>query len=301
MVKHKKYYKQKTHKRQGKKRSQEKVNKINAKTPYDFKGRHLTPYGGLLPLAAMLEKLKFKELVDNTLTIKRIPHSMNNYQFILALLIAVYIGFSRLAHLLHIASDPIITGILKFNKLPVQSTFWRFLQSLRIFNVQQLEKINVVMMARVWEALNLSFSRITIDTDTTVNTVYGKQMGAKKGYNPKNKGKRSYQPILSFIAQTGEFIGGKQRKGDRPTGEEVAKHLREVFESIPKRCKRIFARADAGFYCNEAIKVYLEYKVLFVVVAQKTPALIIQTSYESYQISLILFLSMKHKRGRGIL
>lgn len=283
MVKHKKHYKQKSRKRQGKKRGQERVNKINAKTPYDFKGRHLTPYGGLLPLVSMLEKLKFKGLIEKELTIKRIPHSMNNYQFILSILIAIYIGFSRLAHLVYIASDPIITGILKVNRLPVQSTFWRFLQSLRIFNVKQLEKINAEMMARVWEALNLSFSRITIDTDTTVNTLFGKQMGAKKGYNPKNKGKKSYQPILSFIAQTGEFIGGKQRKGDRPTGEEVAKHLREVFESIPKRCKRIFARADAGFYCKEAIRIYREYKVLFVVVAQKTPALITQLYHASWQ------------------
>jgi hypothetical protein len=283
MVKHEKHYKQKAHKRQAKKRSLAEVKKISAKTPYDFKGRHLTPYGGLLPLVALLEKLKFKELIDNSLTIKRIPHAMSNYQFILSILIAIYIGFSRLAHLVYIASDPIITGILKVTRLPVQSTFWRFLQSLRIFNVTQLEKINTVMMARVWEALNLSFSHITIDTDTTVNTVYGKQMGAKKGYNPKKKGKKSYQPIFSFIAQTGEFIGGKQRKGDRPTGEEVAQHLREVFESIPKQCKRIFARADAGFYCKEAIAVYREYKVLFAVVAQKTTALIDQLYRTSWQ------------------
>lgn len=37
---------------------------------------------------------------------------------------------------------------------------------------------------------------VTIDTDTTVHTVYGRQMGARRSYNPNNKGKRSYQPIL---------------------------------------------------------------------------------------------------------
>ncbi len=101
----------------------------------------------------MFKKLKFKELGDKVITIKRIPYSMSNYQFILSILIAIYIGFSRLTHLVYIESDPIITGILKVNKLPVQSTFWRFLQSLRIFNLMQLEKINAEMMARVWEAL----------------------------------------------------------------------------------------------------------------------------------------------------
>jgi hypothetical protein len=32
-------------------------NKINACTPYDFNGKNLTPYGGLLPVITMLEKL----------------------------------------------------------------------------------------------------------------------------------------------------------------------------------------------------------------------------------------------------
>ena len=38
-------------------------NKIGASTPYDFEGRNLTAYGGLLPVATMLEKLGFQQLV----------------------------------------------------------------------------------------------------------------------------------------------------------------------------------------------------------------------------------------------
>ena len=39
-------------------------NKINASTPYDFNGKNLTPYGGLLPVITMLEKLGFQSLVE---------------------------------------------------------------------------------------------------------------------------------------------------------------------------------------------------------------------------------------------
>ena len=39
-------------------------NKINASTPYDFSGKNLTPYGGLLPVITMLEKLGFQSLVE---------------------------------------------------------------------------------------------------------------------------------------------------------------------------------------------------------------------------------------------
>ena len=48
-------------------------NKINASTPYDFNGKNLTPYGGLLPVITMLEKLGFQSLVEQTVTSKRIP------------------------------------------------------------------------------------------------------------------------------------------------------------------------------------------------------------------------------------
>jgi hypothetical protein len=45
-----------------------KPNKINANTTYDFAGKNLTPYGGLFPVAVMLEKLKFQQLIEETLT-----------------------------------------------------------------------------------------------------------------------------------------------------------------------------------------------------------------------------------------
>jgi hypothetical protein len=51
------------------------------------------------------------------------------------------------------------------------------------------------------------------DTDTTVHTLYGQQMGGRKGYNPKNRGKRSYQPMLTFLAETREYIAGELRNG----------------------------------------------------------------------------------------
>jgi len=38
--------------------------KIGAATSYDFKGSNLTPYGGLLPVVTMLEKLGFQELIE---------------------------------------------------------------------------------------------------------------------------------------------------------------------------------------------------------------------------------------------
>jgi hypothetical protein len=109
-----------------------KPNKISASTPYDFDGKNLTPYGGLLPVITMLEKLGFQALVEQTLTSKRVPRAMDLYRFVLGIVLDLYIGFPRLNQLRFIARDPILTGILKVTKLPVQSTFWRFVNALHL-------------------------------------------------------------------------------------------------------------------------------------------------------------------------
>ena len=54
-------------------------NKIGSSTPYDFAGRNLTAYGGLLPVATMLEKLGFQQLLEETLTVKRVTRAMSMY------------------------------------------------------------------------------------------------------------------------------------------------------------------------------------------------------------------------------
>ena len=72
--------------------------KIGATTHYDFGARNLTAYGGLLPVATMLEKLGFQKLVEETLTIRRVTRAMPVYRFVLAMVLALYIGFSRLSH-----------------------------------------------------------------------------------------------------------------------------------------------------------------------------------------------------------
>src|SRR5712692_3829941 len=168
--------------------------KIRASTPYDFDSKNLTAYGGLLPVATMLEKLKFQQLVEETLTVKRVTRAMPWYQFVLSMVLALYVGFSRLHHLRFLARDPMLVGILKVLELPPQCTFWRFLASLHLTVAQQLVEVQRQMRQRVWEAANVKLSSVTFDTDTTVHTVYGKQMGARKSYNPKNKGKKSFQP-----------------------------------------------------------------------------------------------------------
>lgn len=249
-------------------------NKIGASTPFDFSGRNLTPYGGLLPVATMLEKLGFQALLEETVKVSRLTKVMSGYQFLLAMVLGLYIGFGRLNQLRFIARDPILTGVLKIVQLPPQSTLWRFLAALHGSAAQQILAVQGQMRRRVWEAANVKLTTATLDTDTTVHTLYGKQMGARKSYNPKNKGKKSYQPIMTFLAETREYVAGELRNGDRPTGKQIARHLHSAFQMLPAGIERIFARADSGFYCWEAVEAYQKAGCQFMVVARKTSRLV---------------------------
>ena len=221
MVMNDKKHREKAPSRQAFQDTHSKPNKIAASTPFEFNAKNLTAYGGLLPVATMLEKLGFQELVETTITCSRETRVMSLYKFVLGIVLGLYIGFPRLNQLRFIARDPMLTGILSEPRLPPQSTLWRFLASLHLNVAMQILKIQRAMRQRVWQAANIRLQAVTLDTDTTVHTLYGNQMGGRKSYNPKNKGKKSYQPMLTFIAETREYVWGELRSGDRPTGKQV--------------------------------------------------------------------------------
>src|SRR4030081_1728256 len=145
MVTDRRKHSEKTAVKQGPEDIAPEPNKISGSTPYDFNGKNLTPYGGLLPVITMLEKLGFQSLVEQNLTSKRIPRAMDPYRFVLGIVLGLYIGFARLNQLRFMARDPILTGILKVTKLPVQSTFWRFVNALHLNVSRQMLTIMRIM------------------------------------------------------------------------------------------------------------------------------------------------------------
>jgi hypothetical protein len=259
---------------QGPERAIPEANRVGAGTPYDFEGKNLTAYGGLLPVATMLEKLGFQQMVEETLRVKRVTRALSTYQFLLAMVLALYVGFSRLHHLRFLQREPMLVGILKVLRLPPQCTFWRFLASLHLEIARQLMEVQGRMRQRVWEAAHVRLKSITLDTDTTVHTLFGQQMGGRKGYNPQHRGKKSYQPILTFLAETREYVMGELHNGDRPSGAQIARHLERAAAALPPGVELVYARADSGFYCREAVEAYEGRGWQFIVSARKTARLV---------------------------
>jgi hypothetical protein len=76
------------------------------------------------------------------------------------------------------------------------------------------------------------------------------------------------------VAETREYISGELRNGDRPTGAQIAQHLESVCAALPSQVKTIYARADSGFYCWDAVEAYEKRGVQFIISAQKTSRLV---------------------------
>src|SRR5258707_6062928 len=104
----------------------------------------------------MLERWGLQKLIDKTLTVPRIPRVMTIYQFVLAMVLAIYVGFARLNHIRFVAQDPMLTGILQVKgRLPGQSVFWRFLAWLNLNLAGQLLQLQRILRERVWAAANV--------------------------------------------------------------------------------------------------------------------------------------------------
>jgi hypothetical protein len=82
--------------------------------------------------------------------VKRQTRAMPMFGFILGMVLACYVGFSRLNHRRFLQREPMLPGILRVARLPPQCTFWRFLASLHLGAARQLlSKIYKIEPARV--------------------------------------------------------------------------------------------------------------------------------------------------------
>ena len=74
-----------------------------------------------------------------------------------------------------------------------------------VFNIAQMARIITHLVHRVNGVID-RLRQVTLDLDSTVTTVHGKQEGARVGYNPHKPGMRSYHPLLCLIAETGDYL-----------------------------------------------------------------------------------------------
>jgi len=270
MVKSKDKHTQKKGLKQGGEEDSRKPRKINASTPYGYTKEFLSPYGGLLPLVKLWDALQFETLFARSYCEPSRETEYGSLFFIKGLLVLLFIGFCRLHHFVYVCEDAMLLGILGVEQLPAVSTFWRYLQSLSQHQALSLLRIAAALRERAWKSLDWFYESIHIDIDTTVETVYGLIEGAKRGYNPKHRGKKGVRPVLAFIAETREYLAGNFRRGETISGQETARLILSFQGLIPKGVKKVHLRADAELFSWTAVKACLRRGYDYTISAKRT-------------------------------
>ena len=188
--------------------------KINASTPYDTCTEQLSPFGGLLAVIKFLDLVKFEDIFNFAYNAPARKPRLGHHLMVVGILMLLFIGFNRLWHFTYVRLDALLCGFFRLERLPVASTFWRYLDSLGINQARSFLKITGILRERFWQMADLHYKSIHISIDTTVETIYGKQQGARKGHNTKHRGKKGYRPVLCFIDETREYLAGKLRRGE---------------------------------------------------------------------------------------
>jgi len=265
MVKRRKKDTRKRRGRKGFRKSEPEPRKITASSDYETCRERLSPFGGLLALIKFLDLIGLKELFEQVYRGPAREPKLGHYRMILGILILLFIGFNRLWHFVYIRLDAMVCGLFQLSCLPAASTFWRYVDSLGINQAHSILKIMSILRERVWQQCGLRYRKIHVNLDTTVETLYGDQQGARKGHNPKNPGKKGYRPVLAFIDETREYLAGKLRKGETLSGEEAAAFIRITAKHLPKCVNKVLLRADGEFFSWESVHAAMDQGFEFII------------------------------------
>lgn len=232
-----------------------KVNQV----PITFTNKAITAWGGISSIVAkLLEVLEFRSWVEKGIPIiERSHNSKGVYEKVLATFLTVLCGGERFSHLSWWGHGvEAIKESFGVKWLPKASSsltrFWGKIDT-QYLSEQVCKSARDLAVAIIkWQDIKED----NLNLDSSVLTRYGNQEGAKRGYNPKKRGRPSHNPIIAFLG-SGYVVNIWNRSGNTSSGQGAADffHQSQLALGDDFRVKRVLC--DSGFYLIEFIK-YLE-------------------------------------------
>ena len=242
----------------------------NVKIAFSHGG--LTHYGGILFFNEFTRVLQLRRFLTRHL---RYPRRNQRYmlsQMIMALVYPIILGLDRLETASLLRSNGTFQYLTGLQSYPDPQSLRRFLLQATPEFREQLHRLNDHLLHQFihWPDHR---SRLILDLDSTVVTVFGRQEGAAVGYNPRYRGKRSYDPLLCLEANSSFLWDAELRRGDAGTWAGSVELLASCFLSIPSDIRELRVRADAGFGYQPVVEMLEARPAQYAVVARMTTAL----------------------------
>jgi len=236
-----------------------------------FTGRNLTRFGGAGLIKRFFKRHRIEQMLDKKIKVEgRRTRKYSLSALLVGCLYGMFLGYSRPYHMKILRADKVFQKIVGLCGFPVQSTISRFLSSVKVSVAKQISALNFDFIMKLRKQYK-GYREITLDLDSHVIPVYGNQQRALMGYNPKKKGRKSYHPLLCFVGETRDYIGGVLRSGKHHSSYKCVEFVRGLVKRLPSHIKKIRLRADSGFFNTELIKYLVKEDIEFAIVVPMQP------------------------------
>jgi len=227
-----------------------------------FTNKEITPWSGLVFLRNMMRKMGVREQLSSYDFIPQ-PGSNRGYSpldIIESFMVSIWCGANRFLHTEVTRHDKALIKIFGWKKAPGNDTYKRFFKK---FDMESSSELSHGLFG--WLFNNISFDNYTLDCDSSVNTRYGHQEGAKKGYNPQKPGRKSHHPIIAFVNDLKLVANFWLRSGNTHSANNFAAFLEDTLQKLKGKTIGLI-RLDSGFYSKEVLS-FIEEKVIDYIVA----------------------------------
>lgn len=173
-------------------KNKQKKSKFKSKNvKHSFTGSLLTKYAGLSPIMKYLTRLKIGTQLNELFPAEMYNSSkFSNVQVLLSIVLSSLCGVNRLVKMANFTGDSLVMRLLGLKKCLNKDVL-----SVRLKQLGQRGAIELqeYLFGKTTDWLRtIDLSSITLDVDSEVQTVYGHQKGAAKGFNSANRGAKSY-------------------------------------------------------------------------------------------------------------
>lgn len=231
---------------------------------YSFTNKEITPWGGMVFMKQMLDKIGFEAHVKDC---EDLPIQNSNRGHSVSIILesfmtSIWCGASRFLHTEVTRSDRALATIFGWKAVPGQDAYKRYFSK---FDLAINQRVAHHFFSWFFDKIQLKY--FTLDIDSTVLTRYGEKEGSKKGYNPQKKGRNSHHPLIAFVNEVRMVANFWLRSGNTSSGNNFLSFLEDTLMKFGEK-KVGLLRLDSGF-CNDEIMRYLESKNLNYIIAAR--------------------------------
>jgi hypothetical protein len=233
--------------------------------PVSFTSKEITPWGGMVFLKQMLDKMRFSDIVRKC---EHLPTSGSNRGYspeviLEAFIASIWCGATRFMHTELTRLDPALARIFGWKSVPAQDAYKRYFSKF-----EQVTNLEVSQYFYSWLFDNYHFDHFTLDIDSSILTRYGNQVeGAKKGYNPKKKGRNAHHPLIAFVSDVNLVANMWLRSGDTSSANNFLSFLEDTLQKLQNKTIGLI-RLDSGFFQSDILD-YLEQRNTDYIIAAK--------------------------------